>query len=92
MFGSVEAIFQDGENEAGEAESGGFESTGSGYASDHQASIAEVSNRPSGFTDLSPIEKVEKKDVFSQVAILLGVVAILAAVAVAVLSFMMEGA
>lgn len=83
QFGSVEAVFAD-EASAG-AEAGGDVGDGSassGYGS-HHAELAEVSNRPSGFTNLSPIEKVEKKDVLSLVAVLLGVLAILAAIAVA---------
>lgn len=89
-FGSVEAVFQD-EN-AAEGESFGTSSGGSGYASGHIAEIAEVSNRPADFGDLSPIEKVVKKNTLGQVAIAVGVIAILAAIAVVVLATMMEAA
>ncbi|MAS95662.1 MAG: hypothetical protein CMO55_20875 [Verrucomicrobiales bacterium] len=93
MFGSVESVFAD---EAAEGEEGdaGFAAGGggSGYASGHQAHLADVSNKPSGFTDLSPIEKVVKKDVVGQLAMILGVVAILAAIAVAALAFTMKAA
>lgn len=89
-FGSVEAVFQD-EN-AAEADSFGASSGGSGYASGHVAEIAEVSNRPADFRDLSPIEKVVKKNTLAQVAVAFGVIAILAAIAVVVLSTMMEAA
>ena len=57
----------------------------------HHAEIAEVSNRPDGFNNLSPIEKIEKKDVLGQISVLIGVVAILAAIAVAGLAFTMTG-
>ena len=89
-FGSVEAVFQD-EN-AAEGESFGTSSGGSGYASGHIAEIAEVSNRPADFGDLSPIEKVVKKNTLGQVAVAVGVIAILAAIAVIVLATMMEAA
>ena len=87
-FGSVEAVFQD-ESQA-HADSFGSSSGGSGYASGHLAEIAEVSNRPAGFSDLSPITKVVKKNTLGQVAMVLGVVAILAVIAVVVLSAMMK--
>lgn len=92
MFGSVESVFVD---EAAEAEGDpAFAATGSGsgYASGHQAHLAESSSKPSGFVDLSPIEKVVKKNAVGQIAMLLGIVAILAAVAVAALSYTMKGA
>jgi len=87
QFGAVEALFQD---ESAEEPSFAGSSAGSGYASGHVAEIAQVSNRPAGFKNLSPIEKVEKKDAFGQVATLVGVVAILAAITLAVLSFLMK--
>ncbi len=86
-FGSVEAVFQD-ETAAGESHS--FASSGSGYTSGHVAEIAETSNRPADFGDLSPIEKVVKKNTLGRVAVAIGVVAILAAIAVAVFAGMME--
>jgi hypothetical protein len=89
-FGSVEAVFQD-EN-AAEADTFGASSGGSGYASGHVAEIAEVSNRPADFGDLSPIEKVVTKNTLGQVAVGFGVIAILAAIAVVVLATMMEAA
>ena len=89
QFGAVEAVFH--EEDAAAAPS--FASSGgSGYGSGHVADIAEVSNRPAGFTDLSPIEKVVKKNPLAQVATLVGVVAILAAIALVVLSAMMKAA
>lgn len=54
------------------------------------AEIAEVSNRPAGFGDLSPIEKVVKKNTLAQVAMAFGVIAILVAIALVVLATMME--
>jgi len=90
-FGSVEAVFTDesvaGAGEEASAPAGG----GSGYGT-HGAELSDASNKPSGFKNLSPIEKVEKKDTLSVIAMTIGVVAILAAVAVVVLSTMMSAA
>ncbi|MCB1203591.1 MAG: FHA domain-containing protein [Verrucomicrobiae bacterium] len=87
QFGSVEAVFHD-ETEAGS--DFGASSGGSGFTSGHVAEIAEVSNRPSGYADLSPIEKVVKKNPLGQIATLVGVVAILAAIALIALSAIMK--
>ena len=92
MFGSVEAVFAE---EASAEEVGAGEGADVGSASGygaHHAEIAEVSNRPPGFANLSPIEKVEKKSVLGQVAMILGVVAILAAIALVDMSFTMSAA
>lgn len=87
QFGAVEAVFHD-ETEGGH--DFGASAGGSGYSSGQVADLAEVSNRPAGFKNLSPIEKVTKKDPLGQVATLVGVVAILAAIALVVLSVMMK--
>lgn len=99
QFGTVEAVFQDESGEFAAAEepaegapSFGASSGGSGYTSGHVAEIADSSNRPADFKNLSPIEKVVKKNVFGQIAILVGVVAILSAIALVVLTTMMEAA
>lgn len=89
-FGSVEAVFQD--DSQAEGASFGSSSGGSGYASGHVAEIAEVSNRPAGFSDLSPVTKVAKKNTLGQVAMFLGVLAILAVIALVVFSAMMKTA
>lgn len=65
---------------------------GSGYGSGISADIADSSAKPADFKNLSPIEKVVKKDTLSMVAMLVGVVAILAAVAVVGLAFTMKAA
>lgn len=78
LFGSVDSVFSDGEAVAGEAPAMGAAEGGYGG---HHAQIAEVSNRPAGFDNLSPIEKVVKKDPVSLVAMALGILAILAAIA-----------
>lgn len=85
QFGSVEAVFVDetGEADPSAAAASDFgASSGSGYGG-HIADLAEVSNRPGNFKNLSPIEKVVKKDSFALIATVLGVIAILAALAVA---------
>jgi hypothetical protein len=96
QFGSVEAVFVDGEIVAGAADAeapAGEESAGAGASHPmHAAEIAEVSNRPADFKDLSPIEKVEKKNVLAQVAMLVGIVAILAAITLIAISFTMQAA
>jgi hypothetical protein len=89
QFGGVEAVFHD-ETEA--SANFGASSGGSGYTSGHSADLAEVSNRPAGFKNLSPIEKVVKKNALAQAATLVGVLAILAAIALVVLSAMMKAA
>lgn len=84
MFGSVEAVLSEAGAEEAGAASGGLGSSsggGSGYGA-HVAELSDVSNRPDNFKNLSPIEKVVKKDVFAQVAIFIGILAILAAIAV----------
>jgi pSer/pThr/pTyr-binding forkhead associated (FHA) protein len=89
QFGGVEAVFHD-ETEGGHDFSASV--GGSGYSSRHVAELAEVSNRPATFKNLSPIEKVVKKNALAQVATLVGVIAILAAIALVVLSAMMKAA
>jgi len=89
QFGGVEAVFHD---ETQASADFGASSGGSGYSGGHSAEIAEVSNRPAGFQNLSPIEKVVKKNALAQVATLVGVLAILAAIALVVLSAMMKAA
>lgn len=90
QFGAIMAVFKD-EASAG-AEAAAPAGGGSGYSGGHHAEIAESSNRPAGFSDLSPIEKVAKKDPLALVATLVGVVALLAAIALAVLSATMQAA
>lgn len=93
-FGGVDAVFSDGEVAAG-PEEGASEATGTGEAetpSAHAAEMAEVSHRPADFKDLSPIEKVVKKDTISQIAILIAVVGILAAIALVAISYTMQAA
>jgi len=61
-------------------------SAGHNYHTSLEATIAAVSTRPPGFKDLSPVAKVVKKNTLATVAMILGVVAILAAIALAVIS------
>ncbi len=91
QFGSIEAVFEEegqAADEAGaEASVGGG---GSGYGSGVSGEIAEASRRPAGYGDLSPIEKVAKKDPLAIVAMIIGVIAVLSAIALAVLSASMK--
>jgi len=65
---------------------------GGGYAAGPDGRVAETSVRPAGYNDLSPIEKVEKKDTVGMVALLIGTLAIIAAVGLVVMSAMMTAA
>ncbi len=88
LFGSVDSVFSDGAAAPAEAPAAGGEG---GYGG-HHAQIAEVSNRPDGFVDLSPIEKVVKKDTIGMIAMVIGGVAILAAIAMIAIAATMSPA
>jgi FHA domain len=51
-----------------------------------EATIAAVSARPAGFKDLSPVTRVVKKNTLGSVAMILGLVAILAAITLTVIA------
>lgn len=96
-FGRVEADYECPEIE-GEADddsgargddfAGG--SGGSGFESSIHATIAAQSLRPANFKNLSPVERVDKKDAFAKVAMLIGVVGVLGAVAIAAFAHLMK--
>jgi len=87
VFGQVQADFE--EPQAGaEPAAPADESEGYGYGGP-VAEIADQSVRPSGFSDMSPIEKVEKKDTMAQIALIVGVLAIAAAIGLVVMSVLM---
>ena len=93
VFGQVDAEYEVDEEPAAEEEGGSefaSEGEGSGFENTIHAEIADSSALPPAFKNLSPIEKVERKDLFSQLAMVAGVVAILAAVAVVVFATMMK--
>lgn len=93
-LGTVEADFEHAEA-APAAEEPVAEDFGGGETEGYVASevsVAETSVRPAGFVDLSPIEKVEKKDTIAMVAMIIGTVAIVAAIGLVVLSAMMTAA
>ncbi|MEC5129479.1 FHA domain-containing protein [Verrucomicrobiales bacterium BCK34] len=94
-FGEVLAVLdlEDGAN-AGAEEAAADSGAGDGgaYTSGISADIAESSTKPADFKNLSPIEKVVKKDTLGMVAMLVGVVAIIAAIAVIGLAFTMKAA
>ncbi len=92
-FGEVLAVLdlEDGAGTAAE-EPAADPGDGSGYTSGVSADIAESSTKPADFKNLSPIEKVVKKDTLGMVAMLVGVVAIVAAIAVIGLAFTMTAA
>ncbi len=95
-FGQVEADYDD-ETEAGaetHSEAGddsfGAGAGGSGFESTIHAEIAAQSVRPPDFTNLSPLPKVERKDAASKIAMALGVVGLVAAIAIAGFAAMMK--
>lgn len=84
-FGTVEADY---ECEVAEASN---DTDDSGYGGQTpEARLADSSARPGGFSDLSPIEKVVKKDKIGQIAMLLGVIGILAAVGLVIATAIMK--
>ncbi|MDF1755853.1 MAG: FHA domain-containing protein [Verrucomicrobiales bacterium] len=96
-IGSVPAEYEgdDAEQAAapehhGAAESaGGLSSGGGGYGSP-VAPIAETSTRPAGFKDMSPVEKVVKKDSLGKIAMIVSAVAFVAVIALVLLTVMMN--
>lgn len=93
-FGRVEADYECEEAAgADEEEVAGDDfgsSSGSGYETSIHAAIAAQSLRPANFKNLSPVERVEKKDGFAKVAMLIGIVGILAAAGLAGLAYLMK--
>ncbi|NNE92944.1 MAG: FHA domain-containing protein [Verrucomicrobiales bacterium] len=97
IFGEVEADFEcedlegagDDEAEGGESADEEHFEAGEAMGSSIHAEIASQSVRPAGFKNLSPIEVVEKKDSVGQIAMLLGVVGIIAAIGLAAVSFLL---
>jgi len=97
MLGHVECAFVDESAAAPDAGAGASDAAavGEGAASaygTHRAELAETSVRPAGFSNLSPIPKIEKKDPLAQVAMTVGIVGILAALALAALAFTLSAA
>jgi len=78
-FGNVEAVYECEEPAAEEASEG--DGKGETFASNLEAEIPQNSAKPSGFTNLSPLEKVEEKNQIGMAAMAVGLVAILAALA-----------
>jgi len=88
MLGHVEAVFVDESAEPPASDPSMPEGdSGFGSFAPHRAELAENSTRPPGFTNLSPIPKVVKKDSLAQVAMIIGAVAVVAAIAVAAMAF-----
>ena len=61
---------------AGNAETGDSGGESEPFASNMEVEIAESSAKPEGFDNLSPLEKVEDKNQFGKVAMLIGLIAI----------------
>ncbi len=91
-FGTIQADYESSEEAPAEEASAESFDDGGGYAAGPEGSVAETSVRPAGYNDLSPIEKVEKKDTVATVALLIGTLAIIAAVGLVVMSAMMTAA
>lgn len=88
LFGSVDSVFSDGTAAPAEAP---VEDDDAGFGN-HHAQLAEASSRPDGFVDLSPIDKVVKKDMVGMIAMIIGGVAILAAIAMIAIAATMSPA
>ncbi len=90
-IGSIPAEFEAAEGEASaEAPAGaGLQEGGDSYGAP-VAAIAESSNRPQGFKDMSPVEKVEKKDSISGIAMIVGTLAIVAAIVLVLMTVLMN--
>tara|TARA_R110002096_G_scaffold40688_21_gene110400 strand:+ start:1980 stop:2516 length:537 start_codon:yes stop_codon:yes gene_type:complete len=91
-FGNIESVYAEADTEEAPAQESAPMETADDYTGGggHAAAIAEVSNCPLGFKDLSPIEKVVKKDTVGQIAMIVGVVAIVAAIVVVAMSATMK--
>lgn len=92
-FGNVQVVLSYGEvaAETPEDSAAGTDSAGfTDVAHGQPPAVAEVSNLPANFKNLSPIEKIKKRDTLGQIAIIVGAVAILAAVALIALSAAMK--
>ncbi|MCB1066282.1 MAG: FHA domain-containing protein [Verrucomicrobiae bacterium] len=91
-FGQVDADYatDEVEEEVASGDDTFGDSTGSGFESSIHAAIAQQSVRPADFRNLSPLPKVEKKNTVSQIAMILGIVGLLAALAVAGFALMMK--
>ncbi len=80
-FGKVDAVYECEEPVAAQEEGEASLGEGEAFASNMEVEIAETSAKPAGFTNLSPLEKVEEKNQFGKIAMAAGVVAIIAALA-----------
>ena len=92
IFGQVPADYECEEAEEEEvADKTDFESSGgSGFEHTIHSEAAEQSVVPGDFRNLSPIQKAEKKEAFANIAMAGGILAILAAAAVAGFALMMQ--
>lgn len=94
-FGQVEADY-DNETESAEGDEAGGDdgfsagSGGSGFENTIHAEVAQQSTRPDDFKNLSPLPKVEKKDAAAKIAMALGVVGLVAAIAIVGFAAMMK--
>ena len=83
-FGKVDAVYEC-EEAAIEAEDDGEPAEGGGdsepFASNMEVEIAETSAKPSGFDNLSPLEKAVEKNQLGKAAMLIGLIAIISALA-----------
>ena len=92
VFGQVNADYECEEAEEALAGTDEFAGggQGSGFESSIHAEIAEQSALPASFKNLSPIKKVEKKDVLSKVAMIACIIGIAAAGAIVAFATLMK--
>lgn len=92
-IGSVPAEYEGGDAAAAQPQAEPAADTGNssegGYGAPI-APIAETSTRPAGFKDMSPVEKIERKDSLGQISMIIGAVAILVAIGLIFLTVTMS--
>ena len=81
-FGKVDAVYECEEAAAAESEDEGEDGGSSEpFASNMEVEVAESSTKPGGFNNLSPLEKAVEKNQIGKAAMLIGLIAIVSALA-----------
>ncbi len=80
-FGKVDAVYECAEAAPEETTSSEASAENHAFASNMEVEIAETSTRPADFTNLSPLEKAIEKNQLGKVAMLAGLIAIIATLA-----------
>jgi len=91
VFGTVEADYESVEEADTEQADDSTDEVGDYAGPSPMGAIAEISARPADFKDLSPIEKVVKKDTTGQIAMIVGAIAIISALGLVAATALMKG-